>query len=266
MRQSSSSSSRLRAGHVLPFLALSSAIGLYCGVEQRPQQPPFDETGSRRQAVETTLMDCNISSLISAIDSTNAAGGGTITLKQDCVYKATNIHNYWYGTNCLPAITSDVTIVGNGKSIIERNSGAAPFRLFYVAGKPTTDAGLSGLGAAAFHPQASAMVSAAGGEKKGLYQAVFGACGNLGWALTPLFVIPLVERYGLSVTPYFVAPGIIVTALLAVKAQKTSPREQGQAVPLLEACGVSGATARFAEHFSAAAKQAALEAVRMMAP
>ena len=97
-------------------------------------------------------------------------------------------------------------------------------------------AALSGLGAAAFHPQASAMVSAAGGEKKGLYQAVFGACGNLGWALTPLFVIPLVERYGLSVTPYFVVPGIIVTALLAVKAQKTSPRaQQAQAVPLLEA-------------------------------
>lgn len=38
------------------------------------------------------------------------------------------------------------------------------------------------------------------------------------------------------------------------------------AVPLLEACGVSGATARFAEHFSAAAKQAALEAARMLAP
>jgi len=75
-----------------------------------------------------------------------------------------------------------------------------------------------------------------GRREKGLYQAVFGACGNLGWALTPLFVIPLVERYGLSVTPYFVVPGIIVTALLAVKAQKTSPRaQQAQAVPLLEA-------------------------------
>lgn len=96
-------------------------------------------------------------------------------------------------------------------------------------------AALAGIGAAAFHPQASAMVSAAGGQKKGLYQAVFGASGNLGWALTPLFVIPLVERYGLAVTPYFVIPGLIVTVLLAFKAQKTPPRAQAQAVPLLAA-------------------------------
>ena len=96
-------------------------------------------------------------------------------------------------------------------------------------------AALSGLGAAAFHPQASAMVSAASGQKKGMYQAVFGASGNLGWALTPLFVIPLVERFGLSVTPYFVVPGIIVTVLLAFKAQKTPARSQAETVSMMEA-------------------------------
>ena len=96
-------------------------------------------------------------------------------------------------------------------------------------------AALSGLGAAAFHPQASAMVSAASGPKKGLYQAVFGASGNLGWALTPLFVIPLVERFGLAVTPYFVIPGLIVTILLAIKAEKTAPRSQNDAAPLMAA-------------------------------
>ena len=96
-------------------------------------------------------------------------------------------------------------------------------------------AALSGLGAAAFHPQASAMVSAASGQKKGFYQAVFGASGNLGWALTPLLVIPLVERYGLEVTPYFVIPGLIVTILLAIKAEKTVPRSQAETIPLREA-------------------------------
>ena len=96
-------------------------------------------------------------------------------------------------------------------------------------------AALSGLGAAAFHPQASAMVSAASGQKKGFYQAVFGASGNLGWALTPLLVIPLVERYGLEVTPYFVIPGLIVTILLAIKAEKTVPRSQTETIPLMEA-------------------------------
>ena len=98
-----------------------------------------------------------------------------------------------------------------------------------------TIAALSGLGAAAFHPQASAMVSAAGGTKKGVCQAVFGASGNLGWALTPLFVIPLVERYGLAVTPYFVIPGLFVTVLLAFKAQRQPPKEQKDSIPLLDA-------------------------------
>lgn len=98
-----------------------------------------------------------------------------------------------------------------------------------------TIAALSGLGAAAFHPQASAMVSAAGGTKKGVCQAVFGASGNLGWALTPLFVIPLVERYGLAVTPYLVIPGLFVTVLLAFKAQRQQPTARKDSMPLLDA-------------------------------
>jgi len=42
--------------------------------------------------------------------------------------------NYWYGPNALPAISSTITIEGNG-AIIERDVGAAtPFRLFYISG------------------------------------------------------------------------------------------------------------------------------------
>lgn len=43
------------------------------------------------------------------------------------------------------------------------------------------------------------------------------------------------ERFGLAVTPYFVIPGLIVTILLAIKAEKTAPRSQNDAAPLMAA-------------------------------
>ena len=73
---------------------------------------------------------------------------------------------------------------------------------------------LAGIGTAAFHPQASAMVTAVSGEKKGFSQAFFITCGNLGWALTPLIVVPFTQKYGIELTPIFVVPGIIVALLL----------------------------------------------------
>ncbi len=71
-------------------------------------------------------------------------------------------------------------------------------------------ASLSGLGTAAFHPQASAMVTAVSGKRKGFFQACFTAAGNVGWALTPLIVIPFVQAYGLELTPLFILPGAFV--------------------------------------------------------
>ncbi|MFZ5644902.1 MAG: MFS transporter [Bacillota bacterium] len=79
---------------------------------------------------------------------------------------------------------------------------------------------LAGLGTAAFHPQASAMISAVSGNKKGFYQALFVAAGNIGWALTPLMVVPFVQMKGLELTPIFVLPGVLVTVLL----WRTAPR------------------------------------------
>ncbi|HEY3425518.1 MAG TPA: MFS transporter [Negativicutes bacterium] len=81
-------------------------------------------------------------------------------------------------------------------------------------------AALSGLGTAAFHPQASAMVSAISGEKKGLSQSVFVAAGNIGGALTPLVVVPFVLKYGLRETPFFAIPGIFIAILLWFNAPK----------------------------------------------
>lgn len=73
---------------------------------------------------------------------------------------------------------------------------------------------LAGLGTAAFHPQASAMVASLGGERRAFRQALFIAFGNVGWALTPLLIVPLVQMFGLSSTPVIVIPGIASASLL----------------------------------------------------
>lgn len=73
---------------------------------------------------------------------------------------------------------------------------------------------LAGLGTAAFHPQASKMVAQCSGSQKSFAQAVFIAAGNVGWALTPLCFVPLVNHYGMSVSPYFIIPGLFISLLL----------------------------------------------------
>lgn len=95
-------------------------------------------------------------------------------------------------------------------------------------------AALSGLGTAAFHPQASAMISAVSGEKKGFFQAFFAAAGNIGWALTPLLVVPVVQHYGLSSTPIFILPGLLVSLLLFLAAPHELSKPQAAPQPLLD--------------------------------
>lgn len=75
--------------------------------------------------------------------------------------------------------------------------------------------GLAGLGTAAFHPQASALVARSSGSSRGFWQGVFIAGGNVGWAFSPLLLAPVLQRFGLRATPWCAFPGI-ATALLLV--------------------------------------------------
>lgn len=95
-------------------------------------------------------------------------------------------------------------------------------------------ASAAGIGTAAFHPQASAMVSTLSGGRKGFMQAVFITFGNFGWALTPVMTIPLLQRYGLHGTPLLMIPGIIVAFLLWMNPVKVTRRTRSAAAPLRE--------------------------------
>jgi MFS transporter, FSR family, fosmidomycin resistance protein len=81
-------------------------------------------------------------------------------------------------------------------------------------------ASIAGLGTAAFHPQASKMVASYSGNRKSFAQAVFIAAGNIGWAITPLLFVPLVQHSGMSITPLFAIPGICISLLMWIIARK----------------------------------------------
>jgi pimeloyl-ACP methyl ester carboxylesterase len=71
-------------------------------------------------------------SLRDAIDIANNTGGSnTIVLQAFQTYKLDQIDNYWYGPDGLPAISSNITIEGNGATIAR--VGDTKFRFFYVS-------------------------------------------------------------------------------------------------------------------------------------
>jgi hypothetical protein len=81
----------------------------------------------------------NVDSLRNAITSANSAPGpDTIRLGRGCTYTFTvpDFNNSWYGPNAVPPIASDITIEGNGATLL-RDAAAPPFRFFFVGADPT---------------------------------------------------------------------------------------------------------------------------------
>lgn len=79
---------------------------------------------------------------------------------------------------------------------------------------------LAGLGTAAFHPQASSIMGAISKKSRGAYQAFFIAMGNMGWALTPLIVVPFITRFGIDRSYIFFFPGWLAAFLLWMNVPK----------------------------------------------
>ena len=69
---------------------------------------------------------------------------------------------------------------------------------------------LGGLGSAAFHPPAAALVHQHAGSQRGLAMSFHITSGSLGQAIAPLAFAPYVQHFGLSATPLLMVPGLIV--------------------------------------------------------
>ena len=76
---------------------------------------------------------------------------------------------------------------------------------------------IGGLGGAAFHPPAAAVVHRFGGRSRGLAMSFHITSGTLGQALAPLAFAPVAERFGLEATPFLLLPAVAALALLPLR-------------------------------------------------
>jgi hypothetical protein len=83
----------------------------------------------------------DVATLLHDMITANSNGESNTINLSPSTYDLIAVNNNWYGPNALPAISSKLTINGNG-AVLQRDSSLAPnMRLFYVSG------GLSGLAA-----------------------------------------------------------------------------------------------------------------------
>lgn len=73
---------------------------------------------------------------------------------------------------------------------------------------------VSGIGVAAFHPEASRFANYFGGEQRATAMSWFTTGGYLGFALGPIVVTPLLLAFGLHGTAFLLVPGTLLAALL----------------------------------------------------
>ena len=91
------------------------------------------QLGAWAQGQTINVPNGSVSALVTAIQTLNAGGGGTIDLASGGTYTVNAPSDWWYGPNAFPAIASAITINGNGATIA-RASGSPNFRFFFVSG------------------------------------------------------------------------------------------------------------------------------------
>lgn len=75
---------------------------------------------------------------------------------------------------------------------------------------------LSGVGVAAYHPEAARAARAASGDSA-TGMSIFAVGGNLGFALAPLIVTPLIAAFALQATVFLAIPGLVMALVVVVR-------------------------------------------------
>jgi MFS transporter, FSR family, fosmidomycin resistance protein len=86
---------------------------------------------------------------------------------------------------------------------------------------------LGGLGGAAFHPPAAALVHRYSGQQRGLAMSFHITSGTLGQAVAPLVFAPFVQHYGLRATPILMLPALALLLTVLLRRMPTVERLQG---------------------------------------
>ena len=79
---------------------------------------------------------------------------------------------------------------------------------------------VTGVGVAAFHPEGARYANHVSREGRGRGMSYFAVGGNVGFALGPALVTPVVAVLGLSATPLLAIPGLLVTGLLLAELRR----------------------------------------------
>lgn len=75
--------------------------------------------------------------------------------------------------------------------------------------------GLSGIGVAAFHPEASRFANYASGPQRATGMSIFALGGNLGFAVGPMMATPLLMVFGLRGGVFLIVPAAVMALILA---------------------------------------------------
>jgi MFS transporter, FSR family, fosmidomycin resistance protein len=86
---------------------------------------------------------------------------------------------------------------------------------------------LSGVGVAAFHPEAARLVHRVAGTKKSSAMGIFTTGGQLGFAAGPLLTTTLVIAFGLKGTLFLIVPVIVTAFFLAPATAQLGRQERG---------------------------------------
>ena len=73
---------------------------------------------------------------------------------------------------------------------------------------------LAGLGVGAYHPEAARYANYVSGSRRASGMSLFSVGGNLGFALGPVLVTPIVLLLGLSGTPWLILPYLAICAVI----------------------------------------------------
>jgi FSR family fosmidomycin resistance protein-like MFS transporter len=76
---------------------------------------------------------------------------------------------------------------------------------------------VGGLGGAAFHPPAAALVHRFSGAQRGMAMSAHITSGTVGQAMAPLLFAPFVQQFGLRATPLLMIPALAVLLLVLLR-------------------------------------------------
>ncbi|MGH6915636.1 MAG: MFS transporter, partial [Geminicoccales bacterium] len=106
--------------------------------------------------------------------------------------------------------------------------GLAPHYVFLVV-----LAMISGLGTAAYHPQAAAMVLNVAGRRRATMMSLYLMGGNLGFAVGPILAVWVIEHLGWRGMPLLALPGLAMGGVIYVAAPRNWSPNAGRGGPSL---------------------------------